>query len=135
MAARISWNRRRGTATSAIWKAIDRPCRTILAPIFTSRSRRVVSDHRLTSSGSAESFFYSTISARCRCRGWYGPGWSCRSSAGRAGRQSGRHSGPGRSPRGDLPVVNSRKIRRTISASASLIRRPLRLRPDFGDGG
>jgi hypothetical protein len=37
--------------------------------------------------------------------------------------------------RGDLPVVNSRKIRRTISASASLIRRPLRLRLDFGDGG
>jgi hypothetical protein len=25
--------------TSAIWKMIDRPCRTILAPIFTSRSR------------------------------------------------------------------------------------------------
>jgi hypothetical protein len=36
MAARISWNKLRDSATPAIWKAIDRPYRTILAPIFTS---------------------------------------------------------------------------------------------------
>ena len=53
MAPRMVWNRRRGTITSAIWKLIDRPCRTILAPIFTNLSRSVVIDHCLTSSGSA----------------------------------------------------------------------------------
>ncbi len=53
MALRIFWNRARGTTTSAIRKVIDRPCRTILAPIFTSRSRSVVMDHCFTSSGSA----------------------------------------------------------------------------------
>jgi hypothetical protein len=35
----------RGTITPAIWKVIERPWRTILAPIFTSLSRKVVSDH------------------------------------------------------------------------------------------
>jgi len=44
IAASMAWNSARGTATSAIWNVIDRPCRTILAPIFTRRSRRVVSD-------------------------------------------------------------------------------------------
>ncbi|MDA8050142.1 MAG: hypothetical protein M0002_09075, partial [Rhodospirillales bacterium] len=44
-AGRMVWNRSRGTITSAIWNVIERPCRTILAPIFTSRSRSVVSDH------------------------------------------------------------------------------------------
>jgi hypothetical protein len=33
------WNKSRGTITSAIWKMIDRPWRTILVPISTSRSR------------------------------------------------------------------------------------------------
>ena len=47
IALRISWNRARGTATSAIWKITERPWRTILAPIFTSRSRSVVIDHSL----------------------------------------------------------------------------------------
>jgi len=42
MAARIFWNRARGTITSAIWNVIDRPCRTIFAPIFTRRSRSVL---------------------------------------------------------------------------------------------
>ena len=34
--------------TSAIWKITERPCRTILAPIFTNRSRSVVSDQCFT---------------------------------------------------------------------------------------
>jgi len=38
----------RGTTTSAIWKITERPCRTILAPIFTNRSRSVVSDQCFT---------------------------------------------------------------------------------------
>lgn len=54
MAARMSWKSARDTATSAIWKAIDRPCRTIRAPIFTSRSRRDVSDQCFTASGSVK---------------------------------------------------------------------------------
>lgn len=45
MAARMCWNRPREIMTSASWKVIVRPWRTILAPIFTSRSRSVVSDH------------------------------------------------------------------------------------------
>ena len=45
MAARIFSNNARGTMTSAIWKVIDRPCRTIFAPIFTSRWRSVLIDH------------------------------------------------------------------------------------------
>lgn len=53
MAVRICWNRSRGTITSAIWKVIERPSRTILAPIFTNRSRSVVIDHCATSAGSA----------------------------------------------------------------------------------
>jgi hypothetical protein len=44
MAVRICWNRSRGTITSAIWKITDRPCRPILAPIFTSWSRSAMSD-------------------------------------------------------------------------------------------
>jgi hypothetical protein len=43
----------RGTITSAIWKMIDRPSRTILAPILTNRSRSVVINQWLTTSGSA----------------------------------------------------------------------------------
>src|SRR5450759_4882667 len=31
-----------GTATSATWNMIDQPCRAILAPLFTSRSRSLV---------------------------------------------------------------------------------------------
>jgi hypothetical protein len=42
-----------GTMTSAIWKVIDRPCRTTFAPIFTNRFRSVVIDHCLTSFGRA----------------------------------------------------------------------------------
>jgi hypothetical protein len=37
--------------TSAIRNVIDRPCLTILAPIFTNRSRKVVIDQWLTASG------------------------------------------------------------------------------------
>jgi len=40
MASRICRNSRAGTITSAIWKIIQRPGRTILAPILTSRSLR-----------------------------------------------------------------------------------------------
>ena len=47
MASSICWNNPRETMTSAIWKVIERPWRTIFAPIFTSRSRRVVIDQRL----------------------------------------------------------------------------------------
>jgi hypothetical protein len=32
--------------TSAIWKMIERPCRTIFAPILTNRSRNVVIDQQ-----------------------------------------------------------------------------------------
>jgi len=46
-------NRSRRTATSAIWAVVDRPWRTILAPILTSPSRNVVNDHCATSAGSA----------------------------------------------------------------------------------
>ena len=52
MALRIFWNKARGAATSAIRKVIDRPCRTILAPLFTNLSRSVVMDHCFPSSGS-----------------------------------------------------------------------------------
>lgn len=48
IAARICSNSPRVTMTSAIWNVIDLLCRTILAPILTSRSRRVVNDHCLT---------------------------------------------------------------------------------------
>ena len=34
--------------TSAIWNVIERPCRTIFAPILTSRLRNVVIDQWLT---------------------------------------------------------------------------------------
>ena len=44
MASSICPNSARGTMTSAIWNVTDRPWRTILAPIFTSRSRNVVMD-------------------------------------------------------------------------------------------
>jgi hypothetical protein len=37
--------------TSAIWNVTDRPCRTIFAPILTTRSRQVVIDQWLTASG------------------------------------------------------------------------------------
>lgn len=36
-----------------IWNVIDRPCRTIFAPIFTRRSRSVLIDHCAASGGSA----------------------------------------------------------------------------------
>jgi len=53
MASSICWNSVRDTMTSAIWNVIERPWRTIFAPIFTSRSRNVVMDQWLTASGSA----------------------------------------------------------------------------------
>jgi hypothetical protein len=53
IAPRMVWNSVCGTATSAIWKITEWPCRTILAPIFTNRCHSVVSDHCLTSEGSA----------------------------------------------------------------------------------
>jgi hypothetical protein len=53
MAVRIRWNRARGTMTSAIWKVIERPCRTTLAPILTNLARCVLIDDCFTSSGSA----------------------------------------------------------------------------------
>ncbi len=39
MVDRIFSNRPRGTMTSAIWKVMDRPWRTIFAPNLTSLSR------------------------------------------------------------------------------------------------
>ncbi len=51
MGSRICWNNPRETMTSAIWNVTDRPCRTIFAPILTSRSRKVVIDQWLTASG------------------------------------------------------------------------------------
>ena len=42
-----NWNRPRGSRTSAVWKVIDRPWWTILAPIFISLSRSVVKDVRV----------------------------------------------------------------------------------------
>ena len=53
MTSRVCLNRPRDVITSATWKVTERPWRTILAPIFTSRSRSVVSDHCFTSAGSA----------------------------------------------------------------------------------
>ncbi len=50
-ASSICWNSVRGTITSAIWNVIERPWQTILAPIFTNRSRNVVMDQWLTASG------------------------------------------------------------------------------------
>ena len=50
---RIFSNSARRTATSASWNTAYRPCRTILAPIFTSFSRKVVSDQCSTSLGRA----------------------------------------------------------------------------------
>jgi hypothetical protein len=47
MAARIAWNKSRGSITSAFWKMIERPWRTILAEIFTSRLRSVVKPRHL----------------------------------------------------------------------------------------
>jgi hypothetical protein len=43
-----------GTATSAIRKIAYRPCATTFAPILTTFSRRLVSDHSATSLGNAE---------------------------------------------------------------------------------
>jgi hypothetical protein len=37
MALSICWNGVRGDMTSAIWNVIERPWRTIFAPIFTNR--------------------------------------------------------------------------------------------------
>lgn len=42
--SRIAANNRRGTATSANWNVTYFACRTTFAPVFTSFSRRVVSD-------------------------------------------------------------------------------------------
>ena len=42
MASSICWNNPRGTITSAIWKVIERPWRTIFAPTFTSRPHSIV---------------------------------------------------------------------------------------------
>ena len=58
MADRIFSNRPRGTMTSAIWNVMDRPCRTILAPIFTSLSRSVVIGQCSTSVGSLSRFLF-----------------------------------------------------------------------------
>ncbi len=40
MASRICWNTPRETMTAAIWNVIDRPCRTIFAPIFVNQKAR-----------------------------------------------------------------------------------------------
>src|SRR6516225_12487800 len=50
---KISWNICRGMATSAIWKATQRPWLTIFAPILISFSFRLVSDQSLIGSGVA----------------------------------------------------------------------------------
>ena len=48
MVSRICRNSPRETMASAIWKMIDRPGRTIFAPILISRSRNVVINQWLT---------------------------------------------------------------------------------------
>jgi len=40
--SKIVWNNSRGTATSAIWKAIFREWRTTFAPILINFSRNVI---------------------------------------------------------------------------------------------
>src|SRR4029077_17235092 len=50
---KISWNIRRGMATSAIWKAISRQWLTTFAPILMSFSLSLVSDQSLIGSGVA----------------------------------------------------------------------------------
>jgi hypothetical protein len=50
---RISANSILGTATSAIWKAIQRPWLTSFAPILISFSFKLVSDQSLIGSGVA----------------------------------------------------------------------------------
>ena len=51
MASSICWNKSREIMTSTIWNVIERPCRTIFAPILISLSRKVVIDQWLTVSG------------------------------------------------------------------------------------
>ena len=53
MASSICWNRLRETMTSAIWKAIEQSCRTILVPTLTMPSRYVANHQCLACSGSA----------------------------------------------------------------------------------
>jgi len=58
---RISRNRFRETATSAIWNVTQRPGWTFLAPILTSASRNVVTDQCSGSSGMAAFSFGSRL--------------------------------------------------------------------------
>ena len=69
MAVRIFWNSARGTITPAVWKVLDRPWRTIFAPIFTSRSRRVVIDQCLTAYAPARANgkFAKSVSSQAPC--------------------------------------------------------------------
>ena len=69
MASSICWNNPRETMTSAIWKVIERPWRTIFAPIFTSRSRRVVIDQCLTAYAPARANgkFAKSVSSQAPC--------------------------------------------------------------------
>src|SRR5208282_5716420 len=53
MSRRMSANRFLGIATSAIWKATERPWLTTFAPILMSFSLRLVSDQSLIGSGVA----------------------------------------------------------------------------------
>ena len=48
------WSRSRGIITSAIRKITARPCRTIFAPIFSSRLRSIVNDHSAIFGGSSK---------------------------------------------------------------------------------
>ena len=53
MSRKISWNICRGIATSAIWKATQRPWLKTFAPILINLSRRLISDQSLIGSGVA----------------------------------------------------------------------------------
>ena len=64
MSDSISRNICRDTATSAIWKVIQRPRLTIFAPILTSFSRSVVSDQCSNSYSNAYVRLYEACSVK-----------------------------------------------------------------------
>ena len=61
-------NRARDTATSASWNVTYRPCRTTLAPILTSFSRRVDRDYFTSAVGTRRKSPNARICDRCRRR-------------------------------------------------------------------
>ena len=88
---RISANSILGTATSASWKTRYRPWRTIRAPIFTSFSRSVVSDHCATSCGRTRS---AGSWRGCRQGRGAGAARRCGGRSGRTAASSAAHTCP-----------------------------------------